>query len=134
MPGLFDALPVVFAQNAPAAGGGANPNGQLLTFLPYLAIIGLWFYLLLVRPQQKQEKQRRAMLDAMKKNDRVLTSAGIYGTVLSVDPTQDRVVVRIDDERGVKVAFTKASIVRILDAAERESDKEKEKEKAKGTA
>jgi len=48
MPGLFDALPLLFAQEgapAPAAGAGQTPG--LITFLPYVAIIGLWFYLLL---------------------------------------------------------------------------------------
>ena len=38
------------------------------------------------------------MIDAMKKNDKVVTTGGIYGTVISVDPTADRVVLRIDDE------------------------------------
>ena len=56
------------------------------------------------------------MIDALKKNDKVLTTAGIYGTVVSVDAEHDRVVLRVDDDRGVKVAFTKASIVRVLDA------------------
>jgi len=133
MPGLFDAFPLLFAQNAPGgnagAGGAAGGTPGLVTFLPYVVIIGLWFYLLLIRPQQKQEKQRRAMLDALQKNDKVLTSAGIYGTVVSVDADLDRVVVRIDDDRGVKVAFSKASIVRILDGSIA-----KEKEKAAESA
>jgi preprotein translocase subunit YajC len=132
MAGLFDALPLLFAQNAPAGGaGGAGPGEApaLWTFLPYILIIGLWFYLLLIRPQQKQEKVRRAMMDALKKNDRVLTSAGIYGTVVSVDTDTDRVVVRVDDDRGVKLVFSRASIARVLEAPA-----DKEKEKAAGSA
>lgn len=114
MPGPFDAasLPPLLAQ---AAGAGANPNQALWTYAPMVVVIGLWFYVLLIRPQQKQEQQRRSMIDALKKNDRVLTSAGIYGTVHSVDGTEDRVVLKIDDDKGVKVAFSKASIVRVLD-------------------
>lgn len=134
MPGWIDALPLFLAQNAaPAGGAAANPSVAYWTFLPYVAIIGLWFYLLLIRPQQKQEGLRRAMIDALKKNDRVITSAGIYGTVVSVDGADDRVVVRIDDDRGVKVAFTKASILRVIDGAT-ERDKIKEKDKAAETA
>ena len=38
-------------------------------------------------PQQQQEKKRRAMIDALKKNDKVVTAGGIFGTVVSVDPT-----------------------------------------------
>jgi preprotein translocase subunit YajC len=68
------------------------------------------------------------MISALRKNDKVLTSAGIYGTVVSVDDKEDRVMVRIDDDRGVKVAFSKASIVRVFGGPE---DKEKSpKEKA----
>src|SRR3954462_11103431 len=113
---MFDALPLVFAQNAPPAGGaGAGTSPGLVTFLPYVLIIGLWFYLLLIRPQEKQEKQRRLVMDALKKNDKILTSAGIYGTVVSVDTDTDRVVVRVDDDRGVKLTFSRASIARVFD-------------------
>jgi preprotein translocase subunit YajC len=129
MPGLFESVPVLFAQNAPAGGAGANQAQAIWTFLPYVAIIALWFYLLLIRPQQKQEKHRRDMLSALKKNDKVLTSAGIYGTVVSVDSDDDRVVLRVDDDRGVKVAFSKTSIVRVFDGSP-DRDKNKEKEKA----
>lgn len=130
MPAQLVSLPVLFAQ-AQGAPAGGNPNAGLWTFLPYIVIIGLWFYLLLIRPQQKQERERRRMIDALKKNDRVLTSAGMYGTVVSVDGEADRVVLRIGEDQGVRVAFTKGSIVRVMDAT---SEKEKEKEKAAGTA
>jgi preprotein translocase subunit YajC len=39
----------------------------------------------------------------------------MYGTVISVDTSHDRVVLRVDDERGVKLAFTKASVARVLE-------------------
>jgi preprotein translocase subunit YajC len=126
MPGPFAALPVLFADGQGAAAGGSSGAG-LLTFLPYIVIIGLWFYLLLIRPQQKQEKARRAMLEALKKNDKVVTTSGIYGTVMSVDGEGDRVVLRIGEDQGVRVAFTKASIVRVMEASS-------DKEKATGTA
>jgi preprotein translocase subunit YajC len=123
MSGLLVELPLLFAQaqnTAPGggagAGGGATPN-LLVQYLPFVAIIGLWFYLLLVRPQQKEAKQRQAMMSSLKKNDKVVTSSGIYGTIHSVDSDDDRVVVRIDDDKGVKVAFTKAAIVRVLDGS-----------------
>lgn len=128
MLGLFDALPFLIAQEAgAAAGAGAglpNSGTALLSFLPYVLIIGAWFYFLLIRPQQKQEKQRKQMINGLKKNDKVLTGAGIYGTVLSVDGADDRVILRIDDDKGIKVAFSKASIVRVLEAV---SEKDKPK-------
>jgi len=110
MPGPFAAIPLLFADKA-AAPAGVSPWAMYI----YLPPVVMLFYLLILRPHHAQERKRRDLLGALKKNDRVLTSAGIYGTVVSVNPDADRVVVRIDDERGVKVEFTKASITRVVD-------------------
>ncbi len=67
------------------------------------------------------------MLDTLKKNDKVLTTAGIYATVVSVDAGHDKVVLRVDDERGVKLAFTRASIARVFDASEKPEKSSSEK-------
>jgi preprotein translocase subunit YajC len=114
MPGLlFDwVIPIFAAKPAPAAGGGEGIS-MFVTLLPVI----LLFYLLILRPQQQQEKKRRQMVEALKKNDRVLTTAGIYGTVVSVDAGSDKVVVRVDDDRGVKLVFSRASVARVVDPA-----------------
>ena len=123
-------FPLVFAEgNVPAPAPGATVLGLPLNMVLMIGVIGLWFYLLLIRPQQKQERDRKQMIDALKKNDRVLTSAGIYGTVMSVDGEGDRIVLRIGEDQGVRVAFTKGSIVRVMEVAS-----DKEKEKSSGTA
>ena len=57
------------------------------------------------------------MLETLKKNDKVLTTGGIYATVVSIDATHDKVILRVDDERGVKLAFTRASIARVIDSS-----------------
>ena len=89
-----------------------------------LAPIPLIFYFLFIRPQQQTEQKRRSMMDTLKKNDKVLTTGGIYATVVSVDAAHDKVVLRVDDERGVKLAFTRASVARILDpSSEKPSEK-----------
>jgi preprotein translocase subunit YajC len=131
MPASIADIAILFAQAPAPAAGGAAGGGQIQMVLIF-GMIALWFYLLILRPQQKQDKQRKLLLAGLKKNDRVLTSAGIYGIVTSVDPDQDKVSVRIDDDRGVKVVFTRASIVRILDGSEEKSkDKDRtSKEKA----
>jgi len=114
MLGLLASIPLLFAQNGPAPGG---PSGNSLTsLLPFLGIPVI-FYLILVRPQQQQEKKRRETIDALKKNDKVLTSGGIFGTVMSVDQERGRVVLRVDDERGVKLSFSKASIAQVVEPA-----------------
>jgi preprotein translocase subunit YajC len=114
MPGLFVRLPLLFAEAAPAADAG---GGNLLSnLLPFMAV-PILFYLLIWRPKQQDDRRRQEMLRALKKNDKVLTAAGIYGTIVSVDEDQDRVVLRVDDDRGVRIAFNRASVVRILDAS-----------------
>jgi preprotein translocase subunit YajC len=105
---FFPNLPWLLAQDA----GSGNFFSQFLLFVLPIPLI---FYFVLIRPQQQQEQKRRAMIDALKKNDKVLTTGGMYGTVISVDANHDKVVLRVDDERGVKLAFTKASVARVLE-------------------
>ena len=58
------------------------------------------------------------MIDALKKNDKVVTAGGIYGTVVSVDPTGDKLVVRIDDDKGVKLDHSaRSSVMRVLETS-----------------
>ena len=54
------------------------------------------------------------MLGGLKKNDRVVTSSGIYGTVVSVDRDADRVTLRVDESANAKLTVTLASIGRVL--------------------
>ncbi len=115
MLGLLVSIPLLFAQGAPAPAPAAGSNNGLTSLLPLLGIPVI-FYLIMVRPQQQQDRKRREMIDALKKNDKVLTVGGIYGTVISVDPERARVVLRVDDERGVKLAFSKASIQQVVES------------------
>jgi preprotein translocase subunit YajC len=117
MPALFAAIPLIFAQNAPAPNANGGASGGTLNILPYVLVIALWGYFLLFRPQQQQEKKRREMIARLKKNDKVITTGGLYGTVVSVDTDGDRVVLRVDDDRGVKLTFSKSAVSRVLDAA-----------------
>ena len=114
----------IFAQVAPAAAAPATPS-LLTTFLPFLPVLFV-FYFLMIRPQQQQERKRKAMIGAMTKGDEVLTGAGIYGTVMSIDAEADRVVLRVDDDRNVRIAFSRSSIVRVLESG---SSKKKERDK-----
>jgi preprotein translocase subunit YajC len=107
MPGLFDQPGFLFAQDA-----GNNWNGLLILLpIPFL------FYFMIWLPQQQQEKKRRAMIDALKKNDKIVTAGGIFGTVVSVDSAGDKLVVRIDDDKGVKMTITRSSVTRVLETA-----------------
>ena len=84
-----------WAQDAPA-----GPLGPLSGFVPFLLIFVL-FYLLLILPQQRRQKKHRAMLEALKKNDKVATTGGIYGTVMSL--SKDMVTLEIAPNVRIKI-------------------------------
>jgi preprotein translocase subunit YajC len=111
-------IPLDLLSRLPLAQGGAAgapPGSGLLPTLIMFAPIILLFYFLILRPQQQQEKQRRKMIEALKKNDRVLTSAGIYGTVVSIDTDQDRMVLKVAE--NTKMDVTRSSVVRVLESS-----------------
>ena len=88
--------------------GGA---GMLTSLLPFVLIIFV-FYFLILRPQQKRQKEKQKLLDSIKKGDKVITSAGIYGTIEGIE--DKTVLVKISDTSKVKME--RASIVTIIGA------------------
>ncbi|GHT76163.1 hypothetical protein AGMMS50222_08340 [Endomicrobiia bacterium] len=109
--GLLVLLAVVILTPSSAfaqlAGGGAQSIGSaLVLFLPIFVLA----YLLLFRPQQKQAKEHRALLNALKKDDRVITSGGIYATVSAI--RGNIIEVKIAD--SVYVQISKQSIADVV--------------------
>ncbi|MBI4356205.1 MAG: preprotein translocase subunit YajC [Candidatus Omnitrophica bacterium] len=96
---------LLWAEVVPDAPRAPNP---LVSLFPLVMIFGI-FYVLMLRPQQKAQKQHAAMLQALKKNDEVVTSGGVHGTVLNVK--EETVTVRIDD--NVKMDVDKSAISRV---------------------
>jgi preprotein translocase subunit YajC len=113
MTDLLAAIPLLFAENAPAAGAQPSPWSTLLPLLP----IPILFYLLMIRPKQMEDRKRQQMIDALKKNDKVITTAGIFDTVVSLDSDHDRVVLRVDDDRGVKLTFSRSSVLKVVETS-----------------
>ncbi len=74
-----------------------------------LILIFVVFYFLLIRPQKKQEKEHRKMLNNLDKNDEVVTSGGIHGTIVNVK--DQTLTLRIDD--NVKIEIDKGFISRV---------------------
>ena len=89
-----------------AAAAGPNP----LAMLPMFAMMFAIFYLIVFRPQQKARKEHAQMLKNLKKNDQVVTSGGIFGTVVNTKP--DAVTLRIDE--NVRVDVEPSAIVRLV--------------------
>lgn len=84
-----------------------------LQYLPLIAIAAA-AYLLLFRPERERMKKQQDLLAAIKKNDRVVTSSGIYGTVANVDREADRVTLKIDESSNAKLTVTLSSLARVL--------------------
>ena len=108
---------LLFAQTevTQATGGAAEqpaapaPN-PLTGMLPMIVIFFAIMYFLMIRPQQKREKERRAMLAGVAKGDAVITTGGICGTVVGL--TEDRVVLRVDEK--VTMEFVRGAIAQVL--------------------
>ena len=96
---------LAYAQDA-AGSAPAQGQGSFLVLLPMYVIIFVVFYFFLIKPQQKQQKEKQEMISAIKKNDEVVTSGGIHGTVMNVKQTT--VVLKVDD--NVKIEFEKSFI------------------------
>src|SRR3989338_285942 len=102
------AADLAYAASSPPGGG----SGAMVTQLLFFAAIFPVFYFLLIRPQQKQKRERERMLTALKKGDRVVTSSGLHGTVTGLD--EHKVVLRVADQ--VRLEFDRGSIGRVVEA------------------
>ena len=85
----------------------------LLSYLPFvLVVFAAW--MLLYKPERERMQRHKELLAALKKNDRVLTTSGMYGTVANVDREGERVSLKIDDSENVKITVTLSSIAKVL--------------------
>src|SRR5437870_48878 len=106
-------------------------QGAMVQFLP-LILIFVVFYFLLIRPQQRKAKDQKAMLDALRRGDRVVTGGGIIGTVARVENPEE---VTVDIADGVRVRVLRSTISSVLakpdPAAAREAVRQKDEARAK---
>jgi preprotein translocase subunit YajC len=101
-------LLIVLADDAPKQQQAESPLGTILMLGPLLLLL---FYFIVLRPgQRRQQQERDSLLTGLKKNDKVVTIGGIYGTVITVSDTDDEVTVKVDDNTRLKM--TKSSIAR----------------------
>lgn len=91
-------------------GGGEGGASSMLSFLP-LVLIFVVFWFMIIRPQKKQQDQRKAMINALKRGDQIVTSGGLFASVKDVKA--DRVTATIAD--GVKVEISKSAISAVVE-------------------
>ena len=99
---------ILMAQSSGDGGPGLMSN--LILFGSIILI----FYFMIIRPQQKRAKERKKLLESIKKGDKVITSGGMYGTVAGLD--EKTVLVQIAD--NVKVKLDRGSIATIISESE----------------
>jgi preprotein translocase subunit YajC len=98
----------------PAYAQDAGAAAAFTSFVPLILIFAI-MYFLLIRPQQKKLKEHKAMVEALRRGDQVLTQGGIVGKVTHVNE-DNTVVVEIAD--GVKVKIVKQTIVQVMNKTE----------------
>jgi preprotein translocase subunit YajC len=92
----------------PAGGAQARPN-MLTALLPFILVFAI-FYLLIIMPQRKKQKKHMELVENLRPGDRIVTTAGIFGTVMSVQ--KDKIEVKI--AANVKIDITKSAVGVIL--------------------
>lgn len=102
----------VFLMQPQQGDSGSGITSTLVMF----ALIFLIFYFMIIRPQQKRQKERQKMLDAVKKGDKIITGGGVHGTIVGIE--EKTVLVQIAD--NVKVKVERSSITAVTREGEQQ--------------
>jgi preprotein translocase subunit YajC len=94
-------IDVAYAMGAGGQAGAGAQGGGFMSLLPFIALI-IIFYFLLIRPQQKKAKEHRTMLTALKKGDKIITSGGLHGEITGL--TDDAMIIEIAPKVRVKIS------------------------------
>ena len=108
-------MDILFAQDTVSGSG-------IAAFLPIL-LIGLVFYLLILRPQTKQRKQHDKAIVNLKKGDKIITRGGLYGKIISFQGKNDNKIT-IDAGSGIKLNIERSYIANLVKNNENESPKD----------
>jgi preprotein translocase subunit YajC len=103
-------MPQLYAMAPGAATPGAPAPNPIVSLMPIFIIFGI-FYFLFIRPQQKQAKEREAMLKAVKEGDKVVMVSGVYATVTKVEDGGE--VLRLQIAEGVNVKAARSAVDRL---------------------
>lgn len=100
-------------------GSPGSTTSTLLSLIPF-ALIFVIFYFLVILPQQKRSKKQKALLEALKKGDKVVTASGIWGTVTNLG--KDTVTLQISD--NTKIRIQRDQIARLRGGDDEDKDKD----------
>lgn len=105
---LLSGLVILQAQPA------GNSSMQMISTLVTFGLIFVIMYFLIIRPQNKKQKETQKMIDAVKKGDKVVTIGGVHGVVSSVK--EGSVVIKVDD--NCKIEFSKSAVAAVTAKSE----------------
>ncbi|MDO5581449.1 MAG: preprotein translocase subunit YajC [Planctomycetia bacterium] len=100
---------------------------SIFSVLMIVSMMLIVMYLLFVLPKKNQEKNARKMIDSLKKNDKVMTTSGMIGTIYSIDKDQNEVVLKVDESNNTKIKFSLGAVYFVFKDKEKEAEKEKDK-------
>lgn len=109
-----------FAQGAGAPGGA----DMIVSMLPIVAIVAI-FYFLLIRPQSKRAKEHKAMLEAVRRGDKIVSNGGLMGTVTKVDDD----VLTVEIAKDIKVQVVRGMIAEVRSKGAPAEDKKDDEKK-----
>ncbi len=92
-----------------AAGSGSGSSQGILIMIAYVVIIIGFMYFIAIRPQKKQEKKQKALMDNVEIGDSVLTTSGFYGMIIDVQ--EETVIVEFGGNKNCRIPMQKAAIV-----------------------
>ncbi|MBR6019042.1 MAG: preprotein translocase subunit YajC [Lachnospiraceae bacterium] len=91
----------------------ASTGGTILSMVIMLAVFGIMFYLLLVRPQANQDKKQKALLASLEIGDSVLTTAGFYGVIIDMVEGQDIIIVEFGNNKNCRIPMKKSAVIEV---------------------
>jgi preprotein translocase subunit YajC len=124
---LLDPLSICLL--AQQGGGATQPGNGLTGMLPLIVLLGIMFYFLVLRPENKRRAELQKLLQNIKKNDEVITVGGIFGVVVNAPQDSEYIWLRLDESTNTRVKVLRSSISRVL-TAEKANEKDKVGEKA----
>jgi preprotein translocase subunit YajC len=117
---IFSLLVVLAGVHQPAyaqaQGGGGSEIGQLIFMM---AVIFVLFYVIILRPQKKEQQAIDQMRENLKEGDKVKTIGGAYGTIASID--KNTKTVKLEFEKGNRIKFDRAAIAAVIKEAKETS-------------
>ena len=117
-----------------AQAGGMSSTTGILTMVLYVVAIGAFIYLIMIRPQKKEQNRITQMLSTLEVGDSVLTTSGFYGVVIDVSDEDDTIIVEFGSNKNCRIPMKKEAIAQIekpesASSANAEEDKKDKKDK-----